>query len=166
MVFPALVLLSDFGDGHGSGAMTGVCKRVEPALSIYELTNDVPRFDVAQASRLIAGQLGAWPRGTVFVCAVDPSAGAGQRVLACETADGCIIVGPDNGCFADAAAHPGICAARDVSALSEEYLRMCGGGASHGRNLAWCAAKIAAGRPAFNEAGEAAEVSNIRPAQA
>mgnify|MGYP001036714389 CR=1 FL=1 len=162
MALPSIVLLTDFGDGNGSGAMIGVCKRVEPALALYELTNDVPRFDVAGASRLIADQIPAWPPGTVFVCAVDPASGAGGRVLACRTPGGSIVVGPDNGCFADTATQPGIAEARSLAWLNAQYLLMEPSGPSHGRNLAYCAACLAAGKPRFDEAGEPVDPAELK----
>lgn len=162
MALPSIVLLTDFGDGNGSGAMTGVCKRVEPALAVYELTNDVLRFDVAGASRLIADQIPAWPPGTVFVCAVDPASGAGGRVLACRTPEGSLVVGPDNGCFTDAAARLGVVEARDISSLNARYLLMEPNAPSHGRNLAYCAACLAAGKPRFGEAGEAVDPAELK----
>lgn len=161
MAMPCVVLLTDFGDGNGSGAMLGVCKRVEPSLSVYELTNDVPRFDVAAASRLVAEQIPAWPRGTVFVCAVDPASGAGERVLACRTPEGSIVVGPDNGCFADTAARLGVAGARALASLNARYLLMEPNAPSHGRNLAYCAACLAAGKPGFDDAGEVVEPAEL-----
>ncbi len=160
MAYPALVLLSDFGDGNGSGAMTGVIKRVEPALPVYELSNDVLRFDIAEAACMMADQLLAWPSGTVFVCAVDPYPGV--RVLACETSNGSLLVGPDNGCFAAAKQRYGLRAVRDISELSAEYLGLAPDAVSHGRNLAWCAAKLAAGQPAFSQAGVPVDVADLK----
>ncbi|CCX41488.1 putative uncharacterized protein [Clostridium sp. CAG:1024] len=78
----SIVVLSDFGEGGGAAALIGIVKRVEPRLQVYTLTNEAPRFDVAAASELLSDQLSAWPEGTVFVCAVDPGAGSGERVVA------------------------------------------------------------------------------------
>lgn len=164
MALPSVVLLTDFGDGNGAGAMAGVVKRVDARLPVYELTNDIPRFDVRAAARALSDQLCAWPAGTVFVCAVDPAAGAGERVLACRTKDGHILVGPDNGCLADAAREHGAPDVRDLGALNERYARTEPGSVYHGRNLAYCGACIAAGKPPFEEAGERLDNPDIRAA--
>ena len=50
----SIVVLSDFGEGGGAAALTGIVKRVEPRLQVYTLTNEAPRFDVAAASELLS----------------------------------------------------------------------------------------------------------------
>lgn len=160
----SIVLLTDFGDGNGSGAMTGVCKRVDINLKVYDLTNDIPRFDVRAASRALSDQLSYWPKGTVFVCAVDPSSGTNERVLGLLTNDGYILIGPDNGCLRDSIAEHGAKELRDVSALNENYLSFEPSSVHHGRNLAYCGACIASGKPAFSEAGNVVKLTDIKTA--
>lgn len=165
MALPSVVLLSDFGDGNGSDAMQGICKRVDGALRVYELTNDIPRFDVRTASRVLSDQLSSWPSGTVFVCAVDPASGTDERVLACLTQDGYVLVGPDNGCFADSIAAHGAAQIRDLRALNASYAHTEPTCVNHGRNLAYCGACIAAGKPVFYEAGGPCILSELKTAR-
>lgn len=151
----SIVALSDFGEGGGAAALTGIVKRVEPRLQVYTLTNEAPRFDVAAASELLSDQLSAWPEGTVFVCAVDPGAGSGERVVAVYTADEYYIIAPDNGCLDDTIREHGIAGVRDLREMNEMYCALESGGPSHGRNLAYCAAQLACGARSFTAMGEA-----------
>jgi S-adenosylmethionine hydrolase len=164
MSYPTIVLITDFGDGNGSGAMTGVCKRVDANLKVYDLTNDISRFDVRAASRTLSNQLSSWPQGSVFVCAVDPASGTNERVLACLTKDGYLLVGPDNGCLSDSIAEHGAQEVRDLSALNASYLSNEPASVYHGRNLAYCGACIAAEKPAFFGAGNVCTLADIKTA--
>ena len=144
--YPAnIVLLSDYGDGNGIADMIGVIKRIDPRLRVYDLTHDVPQFGLARAAELLSEQLLAWPCGTVFVCAVDPAVGTKQRVVAAETEDGYLLVAPDNGSLALAAEQHGLKALSDLSELNAAYTATERSALYHGRNLAYCAAHLAAG---------------------
>ena len=46
-----VVFLSDFGTADGAvSAMHGVANAVSPALGLYDLTHDVPQFNIWEAS--------------------------------------------------------------------------------------------------------------------
>ena len=152
MAFPCIVLLSDFGIA-GAAALTGVCKSVNPELLVYELTHDVPRFDIGAASAILSDQLSGWPEGTVFVCALDPYFSSDQRVLACRTKDGYIAIGADNGYLADVMRQHGFSELRALTELNQRYLGQEPSAVPHGRNLAYCAACIASGTPSFERSG-------------
>ena len=162
MAFPSVVLLSDFGS-DGAASLIGVCKSVNPELSVYELTHDVPRFNISAASEILSDQLSAWPEGTVFMCAIDPHFGAGEKVLACLTADGYIAVGADNGCLAGVIRDHKIAELRALTELNQAYLGQEPSAVPHGRNLAYCAACIASGNPPFEQAGTLCDAPVNRP---
>ena len=153
MALPCVVLLSDFGS-DGAASLVGVCKSVHPELPVYELTHDVPRFDIAAAAKILSDQLLSWPDGTVFVCAVDPRFGTGERVLACRLENGTVVVGPDNGCLDATRRMHRVKELRELAQLNQTYLERESSSVPHGRNLAYCAACIAAKSPALEDAGE------------
>lgn len=157
MAFPSVVLLSDFGS-DGAATLIGVCKSVNPELSVYELTHDVPRFDIGAAAVILSDQLSGWPAGTVFMCAIDPHFGTGERVLACRTEDGYIAIGADNGCLQGVMRHHIIVELRVLTELNQRYLNQESAAVPHGRNLAYCAACIASGSPSFEESGALCDV--------
>ena len=142
MTLPCVVLLSDFGN-DGAASLAGVCKSVHPELPVYELTHDVPRFDIGAAATILADQLAAWPGGTVFVCAVDPHFGSGEQVLAYQIENGSVAIGADNGCLDEIARLHSIKAVRSLAELNRSYLNREPSAVPHGRNLVYCAACIA-----------------------
>ena len=63
-----LVLQSDFGLKDAAVAsMKGVAVGVSPELGIYDLTHDVPVFNIWEASLRLVQAAEYWPEGTVFV---------------------------------------------------------------------------------------------------
>jgi hypothetical protein len=95
---PTVAFMSDFGTTDDSVA---VCKgemiRAEPDVRVIDITHQVTPYDVAEAARFLAGSVGDFPAGTVFVCVVDPGVGSDRKPIAVKTASGQIYVGPDNG---------------------------------------------------------------------
>lgn len=160
MALPCVVLLSDFGS-DGAAALAGVCKSVNPELSVYELTHDVPRFDLNAAAAILSDQLSGWPEGTVFVCAVDPHFSTDQKVLACLTKDGYLAIGADNGCLANVIRQHGVAELRALTELNQRYLRQELGAVPHGRNLVYCAACIASGDPSFEQSGALVDAPGV-----
>ena len=78
---PALVLQSDFGVKDGAvAAMKGVAVGVDADLKIYDLTHEIPAFNIWEAAYRLWQTAPYWPAGTVFVSVVDPGVGtAGNR---------------------------------------------------------------------------------------
>lgn len=149
-----IVLQSDYGLGNGTGDLHGVCKQVDMALLVYDLTHDIPGLDVAAASDNLARAVAFWPAGTVFVSCVDPATGTEHRICAAETANGCYILTADNGALSGVRDTVGLTAVRDITALTKAY--PAGTTALlHGRDLAWCAALLASGQRPFAQMGEA-----------
>ena len=63
-----LVLQSDFGVKDAAVAsMKGVAVGVSRDLDIYDLTHEVPTFNIWEASLRLAEVAAYWPEGTVFV---------------------------------------------------------------------------------------------------
>ena len=94
----ALVLQSDFGHGDGAvSAMYGVAQGVSEDLRVYDLTHEIPQYDIWEASYRLIQTVGYWPKGTVFVSVVDPGVGSTRRSIGVKTRDGHYIITPDNG---------------------------------------------------------------------
>ena len=76
----ALVLQSDFGNKDAAVAsMKGVAVGVSADLDIYDLTHEIPVFNIWEASLRLAQTAEYWPAGTVFVSVVDPGVGTDRR---------------------------------------------------------------------------------------
>ncbi|MFN9173802.1 MAG: S-adenosyl-l-methionine hydroxide adenosyltransferase family protein [Synechocystis sp.] len=92
-----VVLLTDFGlqDSY-VGVMKGVIATICPPVHCLDLTHAIPPQQV-KASSICLGQAYAYfPRGSIFLCVVDPGVGGQRRAIAVEC-DHCVYVGPDNG---------------------------------------------------------------------
>ncbi|MBQ1358652.1 MAG: SAM-dependent chlorinase/fluorinase [Oscillospiraceae bacterium] len=159
-----VVMQTDFGSG-GSGAMAGVCKLVDRSVRVYNITHEVPKFDVRAAGHNLAEVIPYWPQGTVFVSVVDPGVGTSRRACAAKTSTGCYIVTPDNGCLTETADKIGIVAVREIDQSINRYSGNEWSQKSdifHGRDVfAYCAARIAAGIITFEEVGPEYPVEEI-----
>ena len=94
-----IALLTDFGSrDHYVGAVKGTLLARCPDATVVDITNELPRHDVAAAAFSLSAAHRSFPAGTVFVAVVDPGVGSERRALAVE-AGGYQFVGPDNGVF-------------------------------------------------------------------
>lgn len=95
-----IVLFTDFGlSGPYVGQVKAVLHREVPGIPVIDLFADLPPFRTQSAAYLLAAYAEIFPRGTVFLCVVDPGVGS-DRAPAAVLADGRWYVGPDNGLFA------------------------------------------------------------------
>src|SRR3954451_213212 len=99
-----IVFLSDFGyRNEWVGICHAVMNRVSPGSPIVDLSHGVPALDVRGGAVLLADSLPYLAADAILLAIVDPSVGR-DRDVALETNDARLIVGPDNGLLALAAA--------------------------------------------------------------
>lgn len=159
----ALVYQTDFGTSDGAvSAMYGVALKVDPGLAIYDLTHDIPQYNIWEASYRLVQTVRYWPEGTVFVSVVDPGVGSDRRSVAALTEGGQIIVTPDNGTLTHVRLLFGL---RSVRRIDESRHRLSGSELSytfHGRDVyAYTGARLASGAIDFTELGEELPVDSI-----
>jgi S-adenosylmethionine hydrolase len=142
--------------------MYGVALKVDPRLSIFDLTHDIPQYNIWEASYRLVQTVQYWPEGTVFVSVVDPGVGTSRRSIAVKTNAGQIIVTPDNGTLTHLKLLTGIAEAR---LLKEDSHRLSGSELSytfHGRDVyAYTGARLASGQLTFEALGERVDVSSL-----
>ena len=110
-----LVLQSDFGIRDAAVAsMKGVAVGVSRDLDIYDLTHEVPAFNIWEASLRLAEVADYWPTGTVFVSVVDPGVGTARKSVVLKTKSGQYFVSPDNGSLTAVAEKFGVDAVRET----------------------------------------------------
>ena len=158
-----LVLQSDFGHADGAvSAMYGVAVGVCDALKIYDLTHDIPQYDIWEASYRLIQTVRYWPEGTVFVSVVDPGVGSRRRCVVARTASGQYIITPDNGTLTHVKRMMGISQAREID---ERVNRLPNSGESytfHGRDIfAFTGARLAAGVIPFEGVGPAIDIDSL-----
>ncbi|MEW6998226.1 S-adenosyl-l-methionine hydroxide adenosyltransferase family protein [Colwelliaceae bacterium BS250] len=150
-----LVFQSDFGVKDGAvSAMKGVAVGVDKQLPIYDLTHEVPTYNVWEASYRLYQSSSYWPVGTVFVSVVDPGVGTKRKSVVLKTKAGYYFVTPDNGTLTMVAEHQGISEVREID---EKVNRLAGSADSytfHGRDVyAYTGARLAAGAITFEQVG-------------
>ena len=150
-----VVFQTDFGVKDGAvSAMKGVAMSVSPDLKLFDLTHEIPAYNIWEAAYRLQQTVPYWPVGTVFVSVVDPGVGSARKSVVLRTKNGYFIVTPDNGTLTLIAQSQGIEAIREID---ETKNRRPGSGESytfHGRDVyAYTAARLAAGVINFEDVG-------------
>jgi S-adenosylmethionine hydrolase len=135
--------------------MKGVASNVDASLKLYDLTHDIPAYNIWEAAYRLDQTVPYWPVGTVFVSVVDPGVGTHRKSVVVKTKTGHFIVTPDNGTLTLIAQSLGI---DSVIEIDEVVNRRKNSGASytfHGRDVyAYTAARLAAHTITYAEVGK------------
>ena len=92
-----IALLTDFGTRDPFvGVMKGVIASIAPRATVIDLTHEIARQDVRAAAIALWTSHRFFPRGTLFVCVVDPGVGTARRAIAARAHEK-IFLAPDNG---------------------------------------------------------------------
>ena len=158
-----LILQSDFGYADGAvSAMYGVALGVSPTLRVFDLTHDIPQYDIWEASYRLIQTVSYWPRGSVFVSVVDPGVGSTRRSIAVRTAEGQYIITPDNGTLTHIKR---MCGIEEARIIDESVNRLPNSGESytfHGRDIyAYTGARLASGIISFAQVGPEVPVDSV-----
>ena len=94
-----VALLTDFGlQDVYVGVMKGVIAKINPRLSVIDLSHNIPPQDLIAARFALLNAYRYFPDNTVYVAVVDPGVGSDRRGVAIQFSQG-FLVGPDNGIF-------------------------------------------------------------------
>lgn len=151
----ALVLQTDFSLQDGAvSAMKGVAFSVNNSIKLFDLTHDIPPYDIWQAAYRLYQTATYWPPGTVFVSVVDPGVGTDRKSVVLKTQNGQYFVSPDNGTLTLVAQSLGIASIREID---EKTNRLKGSEKSytfHGRDVyAYTGARLATGVINYEQVG-------------
>ena len=151
----ALVFQTDFGVKDGAvSAMKGVAFGVSPALKQFDLTHEIPAYNVWEAAFRLKQTSPYWPSNTVFVSVVDPGVGTARKAVVLRTKSGQLFVGPDNGTFTFLAESPGVNELREIDVARHRLKGSQESYTFHGRDVfAYVGAKLAAGQLDFADVG-------------
>lgn len=144
----ALVFLTDFSLRDGAvSAMKGVAFGVDPKLRQFDITHEIPPFNVWEGAFRLQQAARFWPSNTVFVCVVDPGVGTDRLPIVSRTRSGHVFVGPDNGLFTLIDEQLGFDKAHVIDAARQRLPGSAGSYTFHGRDLfAYVAAQLASGK--------------------
>ncbi|MFP6208219.1 S-adenosyl-l-methionine hydroxide adenosyltransferase family protein [Helicobacter pylori] len=151
----ALILQTDFSLKDGAvSAMKGVAFSVDSNLKIFDLTHEIPPYNIWEGAYRLYQTASYWPKGSVFVSVVDPGVGTNRKSVVLKTKNGQYFVSPDNGTLTLVAQTLGIDSVREID---EKANRLKGSEKSytfHGRDVyAYTGAHLASGAITFEQVG-------------
>ena len=150
-----VVFQSDFGLKDGAvSAMKGVSMGVSTDLKLFDLTHEIPAYNIWEAAYRLEQTVPYWPTGTVFVSVVDPGVGTTRKSVVLKTKTGQYIVTPDNGTLTLIASSQGIAEVRQIDEVLNKRKNSQESYTFHGRDVyAYTAARLAAGVITFEQVG-------------
>jgi S-adenosylmethionine hydrolase len=150
-----VVFQSDFGLKDGAvSAMQGVAMGVSPDLKLFDLTHEIPAYNIWEAAYRLEQTVPYWPAGTVFVSVVDPGVGTTRKSVVMKTKTGQFIVTPDNGTLTLIASSLGIEEVRQIDEVLNRRKNSQESYTFHGRDVyAYTGARLAAGVISYEQVG-------------
>ena len=150
-----VVFQSDFGLKDGAvSAMKGVAMGVSTDLKLFDLTHEIPAYNIWEAAYRLEQTVPYWPAGTVFVSVVDPGVGTTRKSVVLKTKTGQYIVTPDNGTLTLIASSQGIAEIRQIDEVLNRRKNSQESYTFHGRDVyAYTAARLAAGVISYEQVG-------------
>ena len=92
-----IILLTDFGNNDlYAGVLRGVIQTRHPQARVLVLTHGIAPFNIIEAAHVLEAAYPYFPRGSIFVCVVDPGVGTRRKILCLRTARHTFLA-PDNG---------------------------------------------------------------------
>ena len=150
-----VVFQSDFGLKDGAvSAMKGVAMGVSTDLKLFDLTHEIPAYNIWEAAYRLEQTVPYWPAGTVFVSVVDPGVGTTRKSVVLKTKTGQYIVTPDNGTLTLISSSQGIAEIRQIDEVLNRRKNSQESYTFHGRDVyAYTAARLAAGVISYEQVG-------------
>jgi S-adenosylmethionine hydrolase len=150
-----VVFQSDFGLKDGAvSAMKGVAMGVSADLKLFDLTHEIPAYNIWEAAYRLEQTVPYWPAGTVFVSVVDPGVGTSRKSVVLKTKSGHFIVTPDNGTLTLVAEDLGISEIREIDEAINRRKASEKSYTFHGRDVyAYTGARLASGVISFEQVG-------------
>jgi S-adenosylmethionine hydrolase len=151
-----VVFQTDFGLKDGAvSAMKGVATGVDPELKLYDLTHEIPAYNIWEAAYRLQQTAPFWPAGTVFVSVVDPGVGTSRKSVVLKTKTGHYFVTPDNGTLTLIAQSLGIESVREIDEVLNRRKNSQASYTFHGRDVyAYTGARLAAEVINFDQVGK------------
>ncbi|WP_431214251.1 SAM hydrolase/SAM-dependent halogenase family protein [Puia sp. P3] len=150
-----VVYQTDFGLKDGAvSEMKGVAMGVSPDLKLFDLTHEIPAYDIWAAAYRLQQTVPYWPAGTVFVSVVDPGVGTARKSVVLRTKTGVFVVTPDNGTLTLIAETLGISEIREIDESVNRRPESRNSYTFHGRDVySYTAARLAARVISFEQVG-------------
>jgi hypothetical protein len=157
-----IVFCTDYGLQDGFvGVCHGVMASIAPDVRIIDLTHAIPRQDVGRGALLLSRAVPFLPPDAVVVAVVDPGVGSERRGIVVRSAQGMLLVGPDNGLLGPSwEALGGAAEAHEIA--SRDLMREPVSRTFHGRDVfAPVGAHLATGLP-LDRVGPAIDTAELQ----
>lgn len=150
-----LVFQSDFGTKDGAvSAMKGVALGVSTDIKIFDLTHEIPAYNIWEASYRLSQTAQYYPAGTVFVSVCDPGVGTSRHSVVLLTKSGHYFVTPDNGTLTLISEQLGIQEIREIDEVKNRRKNSNESYTFHGRDVyAYTGARLASKTIKFENVG-------------
>jgi len=150
-----VVYQTDFGLKDGAvSEMKGVAMEVSPDLKLFDITHEIPAYNIWDAAYRLEQTIKYWPAGTVIVSVVDPGVGTARKSVVLKTKSGHFIVTPDNGTLTLVAKSLGIAEVREIDENVNRRKDSQRSNTFHGRDVySYTGARLAAGVITFEQVG-------------
>src|SRR6185503_2309779 len=150
-----VVYQTDFGLKDGAvSEMKGVAMEVSPDLKLFDITHEIPAYNIWEAAYRLEQTVKYWPAGTVIVSVVDPGVGTSRKSVVLKTKSGHFIVTPDNGTLTLVAKSLGIAELREIDENVNRRKDSQKSNTFHGRDVySYTGARLAAGVITFGQVG-------------
>lgn len=130
-----ITLTTDFGlKDPFVGIMKGVILGINPDVRIIDLSHNISRHNILEASQIISMSYRYFPQETIHVVVVDPGVGSGRRPILVTTGD-YYFIGPDNGIFTPIYEDMKSESFTVIHLTSKHYFLPINGSTFHGRDI-------------------------------
>ena len=127
---------------------------VDSSLKLFDLTHEIPAYQIWDAAYRLDQTIGYWPKGTVFVSVVDPGVGTNRKSIVAKTKKGHFVVTPDNGTITLLAQSEGFESIREIDETKNRRKGSEQSYTFHGRDVyAYTASRLASQKISFDEVG-------------
>ena len=151
-----LAIQTDFGrKDNAVASMYGVALSVDKDLKVYDLTHEIPAYNIWEAALRLDQTARYWPEGTVFVSVVDPGVGTDRKSVVMKTKNNYYFVTPDNGTLTFVAESLGVEEVREIDEVKNRLTNSAESYTFHGRDVyVYTGAKLASKQITFEEVGQ------------
>ncbi len=132
---PVITLTTDFGlKDPFVGLIKGVMLGINPDALIVDITHNVSRHNIFEASQVISMSYGYFPSASIHVVVVDPGVGGGRRPIL-VISNGHYFIGPDNGVFLHVIEEADAGEVKVIHLTASHHFLHMSGSTFHGRDI-------------------------------
>lgn len=159
-----LAIQTDFGrKDNAVASMYGVALSVDKDLKVYDLTHEIPAYNIWEAALRLEQTARYWPQGTVFINVVDPGVGTERKSVVMKTTNNYYFVTPDNGALTFVAESLGIEEVREIDEAVNRRENSEESYTFHGRDVyVYTGAKLSSKQIAFEDVGKSLGTNIIK----